>query len=160
MGLPYIFLTATALMWFSGAPTGRLTIIWLLVVVSLTDIGGYLAGKSIGGPRLAPRISPNKTWAGFAGGTALAAAAGAAFIFLNPNGSALRLGLAAVGISIASQLGDLLESAIKRHFAVKDSGSIIPGHGGVFDRFDGLLLAAPVLAALAAVNTDLGFLWR
>ncbi len=160
LGLPYIFFTATALIWLSGDPRGGLSIIWLLVVVAMSDIGGYVAGKSIGGPRLAPRISPNKTWAGFVGGTALAAGAGAAFVFLEPGASVRHLGLTALAISIAAQLGDLLESAIKRHFAVKDSGSIIPGHGGVFDRFDGLLVAAPVLAALAAANGDLGFLWR
>ncbi|MQA65307.1 MAG: phosphatidate cytidylyltransferase [Alphaproteobacteria bacterium] len=159
-GLPYIVVPAAALLWISSAPQGRLTLLWLLVVVWATDIGGYAVGKLIGGPRLAPRISPGKTWAGFAGATVLAAGAGAAFVVVVPDVSALRLVLAAVGLSLAAQGGDLLESAVKRHFALKDSGTIIPGHGGVFDRLDGLLAAAPLLAVLTAVSGNPGFLWR
>lgn len=159
-GLPYIVVPAAALLWISSAPQGRLTLLWLLVVVWATDIGGYAAGKLIGGPRLAPRISPGKTWAGFAGATVLAAGAGAAFVVVVPDVSALRLVLAAVGLSLAAQGGDLLESAVKRHFALKDSGTIIPGHGGVLDRLDGLLAAAPLLAVLTAVSGNPGFLWR
>jgi phosphatidate cytidylyltransferase len=158
--LPYIVVPAAALLWISSAPQGRLTLLWLLVVVWATDIGGYAAGKLIGGPRLAPRISPGKTWAGFAGATVLAAGAGAAFVVVVPDVSALRLVLAAVGLSLAAQGGDLLESAVKRHFALKDSGTIIPGHGGVLDRLDGLLAAAPLLAVLTAVSGNPGFLWR
>jgi phosphatidate cytidylyltransferase len=159
-GLPYIVVPAAALLWIASAPQGRLTLLWLLVVVWATDIGGYAAGKMIGGPRLAPRISPGKTWAGFAGATVLAVGAGAAFAVVVPDVSALRLALAAVGLSLAAQGGDLLESAVKRHFALKDSGTIIPGHGGVFDRLDGLLAAAPLLAVLTAVSGNPGFLWR
>lgn len=159
-GLPYIVVPAAALLWIASAPQGRLTLLWLLVVVWATDIGGYVVGKLIGGPRLAPRISPGKTWAGFIGATVLAAGAGAAFAVVAPDTALLRLALAGAGLSLVAQGGDLLESAVKRHFAVKDSGTIIPGHGGVFDRLDGLLAAAPLLAALAATSGDPGFLWR
>jgi phosphatidate cytidylyltransferase len=159
-GLPYIIVPAAALLWMESAPQGRLTLLWLFVVVWATDIGGYVAGKALGGPKLAPRISPGKTWAGFIGATVLAAGAGAAFVAAAPEASMLRLALAAVGASLVAQGGDLLESAVKRHFAVKDSGTIIPGHGGVFDRLDGLLAAAPLLAALGAVGGNPGFLWR
>ena len=159
-GLPYIVLPSAALLWLVAQPVvGPKTVLWLFAVVWATDIGGYLAGKSIGGPKLAPSISPNKTWAGFFGGTLLAAAAAAAFVPF-AGGAALKLAGFGILVSLASQAGDLLESAVKRHFAVKDSGSIIPGHGGIFDRLDGLLAAAPVLACLATALGDLGFLWR
>ena len=158
-GLPYIVLPSAALLWIAAAPDGPKTVLWLFAVVWATDIGGYLAGKSIGGPKLAPSISPNKTWAGFFGGTLLAAGAAAAFVPF-AGGAGLKLAGFGILLSIASQAGDLLESAVKRHFAVKDSGTIIPGHGGIFDRLDGLLVAAPVLACLAAALGDLGFLWR
>jgi phosphatidate cytidylyltransferase len=159
-GLPYIVVPAAALLWIASAPQGRLTLLWLLVVVWATDIGGYAAGKLIGGPRLAPHISPGKTWAGFIGATLLAVGAGAAFAVAAPEAPPLRLALAAVAVSLVAQGGDLLESAVKRHFALKDSGTIIPGHGGVFDRLDGLLAAAPLLAVLTAVSGNPGFLWR
>jgi phosphatidate cytidylyltransferase len=115
-------------------------------VVWATDIGGYFVGRGIGGPKLWPRISPNKTWAGAAGGFAasLVVAAGFAGFGLGRSGPLL---LVSAVLSIASQLGDLFESAVKRRFGVKDSGHIIPGHGGLLDRLDGFV-AAIVLAAI------------
>jgi phosphatidate cytidylyltransferase len=121
-------------------------LIFVLLVVWVTDIGGYFAGRGIGGPKLWPRVSPKKTWAGALGGFAgsLVIAAGfAAFGFGKP----LPLLLLAAILSVASQLGDLFESAVKRRFGVKDSSHIIPGHGGLLDRLDGFV-AAIVLAAL------------
>lgn len=159
-GLPYIVLPSAALLWLAGDGRGAVTVLWIFAVVWATDIGGYLFGKLIGGPKLAARVSPNKTWAGLVGGAALASAAAAGFVFAVPQAGASRLALIGLGVSLAAQAGDLLESAVKRHFAVKDSGSIIPGHGGVFDRVDGLLAAAPLVAVLAAAHGDLGFLWR
>lgn len=159
-GLPYVIVPAAALLWLASGPEGRFTLLWLYAVVWATDIGGYVFGKVIGGPRLAPRISPNKTWSGAIGGLLLATVAAAGFVLAVPAANLVSLSLAAIGVSIIAQFGDLLESAVKRHFAVKDSGSIIPGHGGVFDRLDGLLAAAPFLALLAATKGDLGFLWR
>jgi phosphatidate cytidylyltransferase len=125
---------------------GFVALILILLVVWVTDIGGYFAGRGIGGPRLWPRVSPNKTWAGAIGGFAasLAVAAGFAAIGLGKTGPVLLLGAI---LSVASQLGDLFESAVKRRFGVKDSSHIIPGHGGLLDRLDGLV-AAIVLAAI------------
>jgi len=129
---------------------GFVALMFVLLVVWGTDIGGYFAGRSIGGPKLWPRVSPKKTWAGAIGGflVSLAIAAGFAALGLGRTGPVLLLG----GIfSIGSQLGDLFESAVKRRFGVKDSSHIIPGHGGLMDRLDGFV-AAIVLAAI------LGFL--
>jgi len=157
-GVPYIVVPAAALMWLSGLPSGAWVLTWLFAVVWATDIGGYAVGKSVGGAKLAPAISPGKTWAGFFGGTVLAALAAAAFAPLTQD--VLRLALLGAGVSLASQAGDLLESAVKRHFEVKDSGCIIPGHGGVFDRLDGLLVAAVLVATFLVVAGDKDFLWR
>jgi phosphatidate cytidylyltransferase len=129
---------------------GFAALMFVMLVVWVTDIGGYFAGRSFGGPKLWPRVSPNKTWAGAIGGSmaGLAVAAGFAGLSLGKTGPLLLLG----GIlSIVSQLGDLFESAVKRRFGVKDSSHIIPGHGGLMDRLDGFVAAI----ALAAI---LGFL--
>ena len=125
---------------------GFVALILVLLVVWVTDIGGYFAGRGIGGPKLWPRVSPKKTWAGAVGGFAasLAIAGGFAVWGLGKTGPLLLLGAA---LSIASQLGDLFESAVKRRFGVKDSSHIIPGHGGLLDRLDGFV-AAIVLAAI------------
>jgi phosphatidate cytidylyltransferase len=125
---------------------GLVALILVLLVVWVTDIGGYFAGRGIGGPKLWPRVSPNKTWAGAIGGFAaslMVAAGFAAFGF----GKMWPVLVLAAALSIASQLGDLLESAVKRRFGVKDSSHIIPGHGGLMDRLDGFV-AAIVLAAI------------
>jgi phosphatidate cytidylyltransferase len=118
----------------------------ILLVVWVTDIGGYFAGRGIGGPRLWPRVSPKKTWAGAIGGfvASLAIAGAFAALGLGKTGPLLLLGAV---LSIASQLGDLFESAVKRRFGVKDSSHLIPGHGGLMDRLDGYV-AAVVLAAI------------
>jgi len=124
---------------------GFTALILILLVVWAADIGGYFAGRGIGGPKLWPRVSPNKTWAGAFGGFAasVAVAAGFAACGLGRTGPLLLLGSM---LSIISQLGDLFESAVKRRFGVKDSSHIIPGHGGLLDRLDGFV-AAVVLAA-------------
>ena len=125
---------------------GFTALMLILLVVWVTDIGGYFAGRGIGGPKLWPRVSPNKTWAGAFGGfvASVAVAAGFAACGLGRTGVLLLLGSA---LSIISQLGDLFESAVKRHFGVKDSSHIIPGHGGLLDRLDGFV-AAVVVAAI------------
>jgi phosphatidate cytidylyltransferase len=125
---------------------GWTALMLVLLVVWVTDIGGYFAGRGIGGPKLWPRVSPNKTWAGAIGGFAasLAVAWGFSAFGLGKTSALLLLGAV---LSIASQLGDLFESAVKRRFGVKDSGHIIPGHGGLLDRLDGFV-AAVVLAAV------------
>jgi phosphatidate cytidylyltransferase len=125
---------------------GFIALIMILLVVWATDIGGYFAGRGIGGPKLWPRVSPKKTWAGAIGGFAasLVIAAGFAAFGIGKTGPMLLLGAA---LSVVSQLGDLFESAVKRRFGVKDSSHLIPGHGGLMDRLDGLV-AAMVVAAI------------
>jgi phosphatidate cytidylyltransferase len=126
--------------------SGFAALILILLLVWVTDIGGYFAGRSIGGPKLWPRISPKKTWAGAIGGFAASVVIAAGFAALGLGKTVPLLVLGAV-LSVASQFGDLFESAVKRRFGVKDSSHIIPGHGGLLDRLDGFV-AAVVLAAI------------
>lgn len=147
-GIGYIGLPCIALVWLRQVePDGRSLVLWLLVTVWATDIGAYFAGRLIGGPRLAPRLSPNKTWAGLIGAIVSAAAVGAVSPLVD-SGAPPAPVLAAAGALLAAvaQVGDLGESWVKRHFGVKDASHLIPGHGGLFDRVDGLLAAALVLA--------------
>ncbi|TFI60212.1 phosphatidate cytidylyltransferase [Sphingomonas parva] len=117
-------------------------VFWLMLVTWSTDIFAYFAGRSIGGPKLAPRISPNKTWSGLLGGMAGAGVIGAVAAILCGLGPVFAIAGAPLGL--LAQLGDLYESKVKRRLGVKDSGSLLPGHGGVLDRVDGLL---PVVLA-------------
>jgi phosphatidate cytidylyltransferase len=128
---------------------GLSALILVLLVVWATDIGGYFAGRAIGGPKLWPRVSPKKTWAGAIGGFVASLLVAIGFS-ASDLGKTLPLVILAAMLSVAAQLGDLFESAIKRRFGVKDSGHIIPGHGGVMDRLDGFV-AAIVLAAIFGV---------
>jgi phosphatidate cytidylyltransferase len=144
----YIGLPSIALVWLRGHDeAGRLLVLWLLVTVWATDIGAFFAGRLIGGPRLAPRISPKKTWAGLGGAIVSAGIVGAIASAIDSAAPATVL-LAAAGaiLAIVAQAGDLGESWVKRRFGAKDSSQLIPGHGGLFDRVDGLLTAAVVLA--------------
>ena len=124
---------------------GLVALVLVLLVVWATDIGGYFAGRSIGGPKLWPRVSPNKTFAGAIGGlvASLLVAAGFAALGL---GKVIPLIVLGACLSVASQLGDLFESAVKRRFGVKDSSHIIPGHGGLMDRLDGYVAAIGMAA--------------
>ena len=133
-----------------------LAVFWLLAVVWATDIGAYAFGRMIGGPKLAPSVSPNKTWAGAVGGliSAVLASSGLLLWGYGLSTTAL-LAVSAALLSVVSQAGDLFESGLKRHYGVKDSGTLIPGHGGAMDRFDGLWFAAP-LAALICLIMDGG----
>jgi phosphatidate cytidylyltransferase len=156
----HLGLAVVAMLYLRLQPgTGFDLLVFLLVMVWMSDIGGYVAGRLIGGPRLAPRISPNKTWAGAVGAVLFTLATAALMARLAGVPSEPVLGIAFV-LSFATQCGDLFESWIKRHFNVKDSGTLIPGHGGVLDRVDGLLFAAPALALIALLfGTDF-ILWR
>jgi phosphatidate cytidylyltransferase len=162
LGLPYVGLCAIALIWLRANPSaGRSNLLFLLLLVWASDIGAYLAGRLLGGPRLAPSISPGKTWSGAAGGLAAAVAAGLACAFMvQPPDSPLRVICLAAGLGIIAQAGDLAESRIKRHFGVKDSGHLIPGHGGLFDRLDAVLAVAPVAAVLALFAGPGVALWQ
>jgi phosphatidate cytidylyltransferase len=147
-GFSYVGAPLVAMWWLRTLDAGLL-VLWVFFIVWATDIGGYFFGKGIGGPKLAPSISPKKTWAGLIGGVAFSVAAALAlhFIFgLLENKSAVIL--ASGLLAVWAQVGDLVESAIKRHFGVKDSGELIPGHGGLLDRVDGLVFVAPAMAML------------
>lgn len=143
LGLAWVAVPCVALLALRQEAAGMWLLIWVFVAVAGCDTGAYFAGKAIGGPKLAPRVSPNKTWAGLLGGMALAGLASAALAL--PSGLASPVVLAALGalLAVVSQVGDLAQSAVKRHYDVKDSGSLLPGHGGLFDRVDGLLFAVP-----------------
>jgi phosphatidate cytidylyltransferase len=131
--------------------SGFLALIFVLLVVWVTDIGGYFAGRGIGGPKLWPRVSPNKTWAGAIGGLVLSVAVAIAFALLGFGKPTSSVVLASL-LSVVSQLGDLFESAVKRRFGVKDSSQIIPGHGGLLDRLDGFVAAIIVVALIGILR--------
>lgn len=151
LGSMYIAVPTAAMIWLRGDDTpGMMTIIWLFLVVWGADTGAYLTGRTIGGPKLAPRISPKKTWAGFIGGVSIASLISVSFYFLEP-GSIVSLAIAGLVVAIMSQIGDLLESMAKRHFDVKDSSNLIPGHGGILDRVDGLVIGAVTAAAILMI---------
>ncbi|HWH18630.1 MAG TPA: phosphatidate cytidylyltransferase [Allosphingosinicella sp.] len=151
LGLGYLYVAVPSfalliLNWISWE-----AVFWAMIVTWATDIFAYFAGRAIGGPKLAPKISPNKTWAGLVGGMAGAAVLGAATaLFFNLDTPFLYAGAA---MGLIAQLGDLYESALKRKAGVKDSGSLLPGHGGVLDRLDGLLPVVVATLALAAART-------
>jgi phosphatidate cytidylyltransferase len=147
-----------ALAAFAASIVVRLDPVWgfsalmfILLVVWMTDIGGYFAGRGIGGPKLWPRVSPKKTWAGAIGGFVLSLAVAGGFA-MNGLGSLLPLLMIATVLTVLSQLGDLFESAVKRKFGVKDSGQIIPGHGGLLDRLDGYVFAVVAAAVIGLLR--------
>ena len=147
VGVPAFALLVLSWAWFE-------LVFWLMLVTWSTDIFAYFAGRSIGGPKLAPRISPNKTWSGLIGGMIGAGIVGAAAAW------AFGLGMpflyAGAELGLLAQLGDLYESRVKRRQGVKDSGTLLPGHGGVLDRLDGLLPV--IVATLALLMFTLGML--
>lgn len=148
-GLAYAGLSGVSLAWLrDGDQAGLLAILFLFAVVWATDIFAYFVGRSLGGPKLAPSISPGKTQSGALGGTLGGVVAGVALAAFAGLGNLPLLALVAFLLSVVSQVGDLFESWIKRRHGVKDSGNIIPGHGGVMDRVDGLVAAAFALYAI------------
>ncbi|MFP4274616.1 MAG: phosphatidate cytidylyltransferase [Paracoccaceae bacterium] len=128
---------------------GTVWMLWLVAVVVVTDVAGYFAGRLIGGPKFWPRVSPKKTWSGTIAGWLGAGAVGLGFALATKTGAGLA-GIS-VALSMASQIGDIAESAIKRHVGVKDSSALLPGHGGLLDRFDGMLGASLLLLFVAQV---------
>jgi phosphatidate cytidylyltransferase len=159
LGVFWVAVPCISFLWLARDEAGgRAVLLWLLAVVWATDIGAYAIGRSIGGPRLAPRWSPGKTWAGLAGGMLCAALAGAA--------TALTLGLSSVplilisaGLAIVAQFGDLAESVAKRRFGVKDTSGLIPGHGGLLDRLDGLLAVIPAVSLMTLFGGQSVLAW-
>jgi phosphatidate cytidylyltransferase len=160
-GVVYVGLPCLAMAWLRASPVdGLATLLWVLALVWATDTGAYLAGRGIGGPKLAPRISPNKTWAGLGGGMVAAAVIGLAASFLVPGATAAIVVPLSAALAVVEQAGDLFESAVKRHFGAKDSSRLIPGHGGVLDRVDGLLAVSLAVAALSAAFGHTILIWR
>ena len=145
-----IFMAYTAVILIAGYSLialrddfGIVWMAWLLIVVIVTDVAGYFAGRMLGGPKFWPRVSPKKTWTGTIAGWIGAAIVGIIFAATVGGGSVVII--VSIAVALASQLGDIAESAIKRHVGVKDSSNLIPGHGGLLDRFDGMLGAALLL---------------
>lgn len=153
-GLVYSLLPAWAMVWLRSDVTwGVIALLYLFVVAWTTDTASYVGGRLIGGPKLAPRISPRKTWSGLILGTLTPAIVGYAFAVILGESSVLLLALVSIAIAASCQIGDLSESAVKRRFGAKDMSGLIPGHGGLLDRIDGLLIAA-IAAALIALLHD------
>lgn len=141
----WIVLAGYSFVWLRNG-MGPQWLIWLVVTVVVTDVAGYFAGKIIGGPKFWPRISPKKTWSGTSAGWIAAAFVGVYFAGCFDLGFGFVV--ASVLVSMASQAGDVVESALKRQTGVKDSSALIPGHGGLLDRFDGMLGAAAMFLFL------------
>src|ERR1700738_4565394 len=153
LGALWVALPCVCLLWLAreGA-VGRVTLLWVLAVVWTTDVGAYAIGGTLGGPRLAPRWSPGKTWAGLVGGmvgAALPRGVTAACLGIVPAPPVI---LISAGLAVVEQFGDLAESLAKRRFGVKDTSGLIPGHGGLLDRLDGLLAVVPGAALLTVIG--------
>jgi phosphatidate cytidylyltransferase len=147
LGVLYGGLPAVALIWLrSGEPHGLAAVLFLFAVVWGTDTGAYAAGRAIGGPKLMPSLSPNKTWAGLLGGVTTSILLALIFSAVVTPARAAWLVPVAIVLAVISQAGDLMESALKRWHGVKDASSLIPGHGGFMDRVDGLIFAAVAAA--------------
>jgi len=162
LGVLYLGLFGVAFITLRQDPeAGRANVFFLMLLVWASDSAAYLAGRALGGPKLWPAISPGKTWSGALGGLlgAMAVGAGAA-VLVAPVASPLWAALVAGALGVVSQAGDLLESGIKRRFGVKDSSHLIPGHGGLLDRLDGFLAAAPLALALGMILGSGVYLWR
>lgn len=147
VGIISIVMPGVAILWLrNSVPLGLETVIWALATVVLTDIGAYAAGRTIGGPKLMPSVSPSKTWAGVAGGMVGAVVGGLVAASLVEEANPWILAPIGALLAVVAQIGDLMESAVKRAFRVKDSGRLIPGHGGVLDRVDGQVAVLPLVA--------------
>ena len=152
-GAVYTGVPAIALLWLRGdEPWGFWAILFVFAVVAATDVAAFFCGRIFGGPKLAPSISPNKTWSGILGGVSAASAAGALFS-LATGGQWITLAVIGGLLGLVAQAGDLAESALKRAYGVKDASNLIPGHGGFMDRADGIVAAA-VAAALIALYVN------
>lgn len=156
LGTVAVGMPAIALIWLRCDEARLDVVLWLAVAISATDVAAFFVGRAIGGPRLAPVISPKKTWAGLLGGMVAAALWSVAFGLWAGWGDPLRLAVLGSGLAVVAQLGDLSVSVVKRHFGVKDASHLIPGHGGMLDRADGYVLAAPLCALLVAIGNHGG----
>ncbi len=139
---------------------GFVTVLWVFLLVWAADSGAYVAGRLIGGPKLAPRISPNKTWAGLGGGVTAAGVVGYIIALVLGHQNMIPLIVLSAFLGLLSQGGDLIESWVKRKFDKKDAGSLIPGHGGLFDRVDGLLIASVGAAVIGLLIDGSALTWE
>jgi phosphatidate cytidylyltransferase len=152
LGVLYAGLPAVSLVWLrSDDPFGLRAVIYLILIVAAADTAAFLSGRLLRGPLLWPRVSPKKTWSGLLGALAASALVGALFWVAVPDASPLRLAIVGAALAAVAQAGDLAESALKRRFNAKDTGALLPGHGGVMDRVDGLVAAAAAVAIAAVV---------
>ncbi len=159
LAVVYALAAVVALLWLRHQPTlGRETIIWIVLCIWATDTGAYVVGRAAGGAKLAPRISPSKTWSGLIGGMSWAAVASAATGYAFGRGETISLAVIGAGLAVVGQIGDLVELAAKRGAGVKDSGTLIPGHGGLLDRVDGFV-AVLVVVALVRLAVGGGWPW-
>lgn len=159
-GFLVIAAATAAFVWMRELPAfGLATIVWLVCVVAATDIGGYFAGRLIGGPKLAPKLSPKKTWSGLLGGIGLAFGVGALFSWMTTGTYAEEVCTVSAVAALVAVGGDLAESRLKRRFEIKDASNLIPGHGGALDRLDGLMAATLVAAAVTFARGKEIFIW-
>jgi phosphatidate cytidylyltransferase len=153
LGIVYVASPCLAFVWMRDLrPLGLESAIWLLAVVWTTDSIAYGVGSLAGGPKLAPLVSPKKTWAGAIAGVVCAAFVSILFAFISGSASISSVVAAGIVLSLLAQMGDLAESQLKRTFGVKDMSDLIPGHGGALDRLDGLIFATLGLAACVLVT--------
>ena len=143
-----VFLACSLIFIRNSSDHGYHHTLWLVLVVWATDVGAYFSGMVIGGPKIAPSISPKKTWSGAVGGLVFACIVGVIFNYLFGDHGCVEYLILSPILSVISQIGDLLESRFKRVFNVKDSGHVIPGHGGILDRIDGLATASIFFALI------------
>ncbi len=159
-GAAYVALASSALVGLRDDPLyGASAVVWVALSVVATDVGAYFVGRAAGGPKLWPSVSPGKTWSGLAGGVVAAAAVGAGFSAFTTGTLVHEVAGVSAVMAVVAQAGDLGESALKRRFGVKDSSRLIPGHGGLLDRLDGLLAAGLVAAAVTFMRGKSVFIW-
>ncbi len=159
-GIAVIAVTGVCFVWLrSGLEFGLHVALWLPFTVIAADVGAYFAGRFVGGPKLAPKISPNKTVSGAVGGQIAAVVVGTGYAVAFGLGSVAIVVLLSFLTAIVSQIGDLTESALKRSYGVKDASALIPGHGGLLDRFDGLIAAILFVALITLIAGSTVFAW-
>jgi phosphatidate cytidylyltransferase len=161
IGLAWVILPSIGFVWLRADPvSGLATALWVLALVWTIDTAAYVVGRAVGGPKLAPWISPNKTWAGLIGGVAGAVLVGATAGWTSGAAAPWLIALVSGGLAVVEQIGDIAESYAKRRFGAKDSGTLIPGHGGVLDRLDGMLAVVTAVVLLHIVAGGSILIWR
>ncbi|MEM0944967.1 MAG: phosphatidate cytidylyltransferase, partial [Pseudomonadota bacterium] len=160
IGVAWVVGAGLAFLWIRNFPEwGLLTAIWVALVVAASDTGAYFAGRLIGGPKLWPAVSPSKTWAGLGGGVVFAFLVGGVFSWATTGTTYPQVCTVSAVAALLAQAGDLAESALKRRYRVKDAGGLLPGHGGLLDRCDGLLAASLVAALVMSWRGQTVFIW-